>query len=151
YNPVDINMLRQETESHPNPYQGDGPHLVAAGRLRKEKGIDLLLNALPSVVQRFPKIRLTVLGEGPQEAELKAQAAQLGIEKNVDFLGFQKNPWPYLGNADLFILPSRIEGMPNALLEALALGTRTVATASVEAINEIARTNEQLLLVPPES
>lgn len=151
YNPVDVGMLRQVAESQPNPYQGDGPNLVAAGRLRKEKGIDLLLDALPAVIQQFPKVRLTVLGEGPEEAELREQAARLGIDRYVDFVGFQESPWAYLGNADLFILPSRMEGMPNALLEALALGTSAVASASVGALGEIARTNEKLLLVQPEN
>ena len=151
YNPVDVGMLRQEAGSQPNPCQGDGPNLVAAGRLRKEKGIDLLLDALPAVVQQFPKVRLTVLGEGPQEAELREQTARLCIDRYVDFVGFEENPWAYLSNADLFILPSRMEGMPNALLEALALGTPAVATASVGALNEIAQTNEELLLVPPEN
>lgn len=151
YNPVDVGMLRRAAGSQPSPFQRDGTNLVAAGRLRKEKGIDLLLDALPGVVQRFPKVRLSVLGEGPQEAELREQAKRLGIDRHVNFLGFQENPWAYLGNADLFILPSRTEGMPNALLEALALGTPAVASASVGALDEIARTNEELLLVAPEN
>ncbi len=151
YNPLDVGMLRQVAGSQPNPYGGDGPNLVAAGRLRKEKGVDLLLDALPAVVQRFPNARLAVLGEGPQEAELRAQATRLGIDRHVDFVGFQQNPWAYLGHADLFILPSRMEGMPNALLEALALGTPAIATASVGALDEIARTNQELLLVPSEN
>jgi glycosyltransferase involved in cell wall biosynthesis len=151
YNPVDVKMIRHASRSKPNPYQTSGPNLVVAGRLRKEKGVDLLLDALPAVAQRFPNVRLAVLGEGPQEAELRAQTTRLGINKNVDFWGFQENPWTYLGHADLFILPSRFEGMPNALLEALALGTPAIASASVGALDEIARTNEQLLLVPPEN
>jgi glycosyltransferase involved in cell wall biosynthesis len=68
----------------------------------------------------------------------------------VDFLGFQINPWPYFYCADVFVLPSRFEGMPNALLEALALGTPAVATNSVEAMREIHATNENMVLVPPD-
>jgi len=137
YNPVDVSMLRQLAAMEPNPYRGTGPNLVAAGRLRKEKGFDLLLDALPLVAQRFPGVRLALLGEGPDENNLRAQAARLGIERHVDFLGFKQNPWPHFGNADLFVLPSRLEGMPNALLEALALGTPAVATDCPGAVREI--------------
>jgi glycosyltransferase involved in cell wall biosynthesis len=151
YNPLDINMLNQLASAQPNPYQGPGPHLVAAGRLRTEKGVDLLLDAMPAVLRRFPGARLTILGEGPQEAELRMQAAQLEILSHVDFRGFLARPWVYLHYADLFVLPSRREGMPNALLEALALGTPAVATSSVGAIREIQKSNSQMVVVQPES
>jgi glycosyltransferase involved in cell wall biosynthesis len=151
YNPVDIGKVRKLARAQANPFQGPGPHLVVAGRLRREKGVDVLLDAMPAVVRRFPDVRLAILGEGPQEAELKEQAVKLKLMENVDFLGFQANPWPYLGNADLFVLPSRFEGMPNALLEALALGTPVVATDCVGAIREIRESNEQMVLVQPEA
>jgi len=137
YNPVDVSMLRQLAAAQPNPYQGSGPNLVATGRLRKEKGFDLLLDAWPQVAQRFPGVRLALLGEGPEENALRAQAVALGIERQINFLGFKQNPWPYFSNADLFILPSRLEGMPNALLEALALGTPAVAADCPGAVREI--------------
>jgi glycosyltransferase involved in cell wall biosynthesis len=151
YNPVDVSMLRQLAAAHPNPYQGKGPHLLVAGRLRKEKGVDLLLEAMPAVLQRYPGARLAVLGEGPQQAELRAQAERLGIMQNVDFWGFQQYPWHYFRNADLFILPSRMEGLPNALLEALALGTPAVASSSVGAIAEIHASNPEMMLVEPDN
>src|SRR5215470_2933480 len=150
HNPVDTDWLRQLAAAQPNPYQGSGPHLVVAGRLRKEKGIDLLLDAMPAVVQCFPGVRLAVLGEGPDEIKLKAQAARLGIAEQIDFLGFQENPWAYFGNADLFVLPSRLEGMPNALLEGLALGTPAVATDCPGGIREIQQAVGSIDLVPVE-
>jgi glycosyltransferase involved in cell wall biosynthesis len=150
YNPVDVLMLRQLAAAQPNPYHGSGPHLVVAGRLRKEKGVDLLLDAMSAVIQRFPSLRLAVLGEGPDEAALKAQAARLGIEQQVYFLGFQENPWPYFSNANLFVLPSRLEGMPNALLESLALGTPAVAVDCPGGVREIQERVGVLDLVPAE-
>jgi glycosyltransferase involved in cell wall biosynthesis len=151
YNPVDVDRIRKLSAAVPNPFQGPGPHLVVAGRLRKEKGVDVLLAAMPAVFKRFVGARLTILGEGPQDAELRQQAAVLGLAERVDFLGFQPNPWPYLGNADVFALPSRFEGMPNALLEALALGTRAVASDCVGAMREIQDPNHSMVLVPPEN
>lgn len=150
YNPVDIGALRRLAAAQENPYPEAGPNLLFAGRLQKEKGADLLLDAMPAVIQRFPGVRLSVLGEGPEEAGLKAQAARLGIVRHVDFSGFRDSPWSYFSNADLFVLPSRIEGMPNALLESLALGAPAVASSCVGAIGEILESNPQLVVVPPE-
>jgi glycosyltransferase involved in cell wall biosynthesis len=150
YNPVDVARLRQFAAARTNPYQGNGPHLVVAGRLQKEKGLDLLLDAMPAVVQRFPGVRLSILGEGPDEIKLKAQATRLGIAQQIDFLGFQENPWPYFSNADLFILPSRLEGMPNALLECLALGTPALATDCPGGIREMQQAVGSIDLVPVE-
>ncbi|HET9837186.1 MAG TPA: glycosyltransferase [Candidatus Angelobacter sp.] len=151
YNPVDITILRLRADTQANPYKESGPHLVAAGRLRSEKGFDLLLEAMPTIIRRHPVVKLAVLGEGPDEADLREQAVRLGIREHVDFLGFKDPPWPYFRHADLLVMPSRHEGMPNAVLEALALGTRVVATDCPGGIREIAQTGAQIMLVAPES
>jgi glycosyltransferase involved in cell wall biosynthesis len=150
YNPVDIGALRRLAAEQENPYQGNGPRLLFAGRLQREKGADLLLDAMPAVIQRFPGIHLTILGEGPEGPALRAQATRLGIAQHVDFSGYRECPWSYFSNADLFALPSRNEGLPNALLESLALGTPAVASLCVGAIREILASNPQLVVVPPE-
>lgn len=151
YNPVDAGWMRQLADSGGNPFSDSGPHLVAAGRLRKEKGYDLLLQAVPAVVQAFPGTRLTILGEGPLEAELRELARRLGVAENVEFPGYLQEPWSYFKHADLFLLSSRFEGMPNVVLEALALGTRVVATDCVEGMREIQEASDRLVLVPPEN
>ncbi|PYP90913.1 MAG: hypothetical protein DMG65_09795 [Candidatus Angelobacter sp. Gp1-AA117] len=150
YNPVDVDYVRRSAESFGNPYSGDGPHLVTVGRLQREKGLDVLLEAMPGILQAFPMARLAVLGEGPLEAELKAQIRKLGLGESVNFLGFQPNPCPYLKYADLFVLPSRVEGMPNALLEALALGKDVVASDCPGGVREIQDAVKSMVLVPPE-
>ncbi|HEX4604465.1 MAG TPA: glycosyltransferase [Candidatus Angelobacter sp.] len=151
YNPVDAEMIAYMAAAAANPFTAPGPNLVAAGRLRKEKGMDLLLDALPAILQRVPGAHLTILGEGPLEARLKKQAVSLGIDSAVSFMGFQANPWLYLKHADVFVLPSRYEGLPNAVLEALALGTPVVATDCPGGIREIQRSAPQIVLVPPEN
>jgi len=150
YNPVDLNYVRELAMAEGNPYSGPGPHLVTAGRLSREKGFDLLLAAMPSVLEHFPQARLTLLGEGPLAAALNAQSRQLGLSEVVDFPGFQHNPWRYFRHADLFVLPSRYEGLPNALLEALAVGTPVVATDCPGGLREIQACCKQIVLVPPE-
>lgn len=151
YNPVDEVSVRNYAGAENNPYHGDGPNIVAAGRLRREKGFDLLIDALARVRRHIPGAQLTILGEGPEGPALKRQARELDLDRAVHFAGFQQNPWTYFAHADLFVLPSRLEGMPNALLEALALGTPVVATECVEAICELQALDDRIITTPPEN
>jgi len=150
YNAVDVAQIRKLAEIGEDPYRGPGPHLVAAGRFWRQKGFDLLLAAMPAALEGLPGAQLTILGEGPLRGELREQADKLGLTQVVHFLGFQRNPWPYLRYADLFVLSSRYEGLPNILLEALALGTPVVATDCPGAIREVLALSEGMALVPPE-
>jgi glycosyltransferase involved in cell wall biosynthesis len=151
YNPVDVETITRWAHATANPYGNPGPHLVAAGRLRKEKGFDLLIDAMHAVVHKIPGAHLTILGEGPDATQLKAQAHSLGLGEKIDFRGFVQNPWVYMGNADLFVLPSRAEGLPNSLLEALALGTFVVASDCVDAMRELQSLDRRIVLFPPEN
>jgi len=150
YNPVDVEKVQEAADAAPNPYAGLGPHLVAAGRLTRQKGFDILLDAFPAILSSFPQARLTVFGEGPLQTQLLWQAKNLGLAEKVFFLGFRKNPWQYFKHADLFVLPSRYEGMPNVLLEALALGTPVVATDCPGALREMQAIVKSIVLVPME-
>lgn len=151
YNPVDSQRVWELAAIGPTPYVSPGPHLVAAGRLSREKGFDVLLAAMPAVVRHFPTAELLVLGEGPLKAELTDQMRRLSLTQNVHFPGFESNPWRYFRHADLFILPSRYEGLPNVLLEALALGTPVVATDCPGGVREIQACDPEMVLVPPEN
>ena len=137
YNPVAAETIRQRAQAGANPYTGSGPHIIAAGRLSKQKGFDLLLEAMALVRKRVPGAHLTFLGEGPLDSELKAQTERLGLTDAVCFAGFQSNPYPYFKHADVFVLSSRYEGMPSVLLEALALGTFVVATDCPGGVREV--------------
>jgi glycosyltransferase involved in cell wall biosynthesis len=151
YNPVDTEKVRESAQTGNDPFAGTGPHLVAAGRICRQKGFDLLIDAMPAVLRHFPDAQLTILGEGPLEAELREQARNLGLQEKVIFLGFQANPWLYLKHADAFILPSRYEGVPNVLLEALTLGTPVVVSDCPGGIREIRDSVGNMAVVPPEN
>jgi glycosyltransferase involved in cell wall biosynthesis len=144
-------MVRRLADAAENPYNGPGPHMIAMGRLQHQKAYDVLLTAFTAVRKAIPGARLTILGEGPLEGQLKQQAAGLGVVDAVAFAGFQANPWPYVKHADLFVLASRYEGLPNSVLEALALGVSVVATDCPGGTREIQKSAGQIVLVPPES
>lgn len=137
YNPLDLERIRRQAAAGENPYAGPGPHLVAAGRLVEQKGVDILLEALAQARTALPTADLTLLGEGPMEAQLKAQCGRLGLNDAVRFAGFQDNPYPYLRHADLLVLASRYEGLPNAVLEGLGLGTPVVAADCPGGVKEL--------------
>ena len=150
HNPLDVQRIRESVGGATNPFGGGGPHLVSVGRLALQKGHDVLLEAMPETLKHLPSATLTIIGGGPMAAELTARAQQLGLEHAVRFAGEQENPWKWVKHADLFVLPSRWEGMPNAVLEALALGTPVVATDCPGAMREVQREVPELVLVPPE-
>jgi glycosyltransferase involved in cell wall biosynthesis len=120
-NPVDFAGIRAAAEE-PAIRSGAGPQLLAVGRLSREKGFDLLLKAMVLVRERFPEAHLILAGAGPEETALKLLCRELGLEKAVCFAGQVDQPYKYFASTALFVLPSRHEGMPNALLEAAAAG-----------------------------
>ncbi len=113
----------------PRPDRAAGPHAVFVGRLAPEKGLRTLIDAWPIVRRTHPTAQLTLIGEGPDRSPLEAQIARLGLADAVELPGASPSPTALLAAADLFVLPSREEGMSIALLEAMAMGIPLVATA----------------------
>ncbi|WP_197453557.1 glycosyltransferase [Caulifigura coniformis] len=106
--------------------RAEAKRLVAVGSLTPPKGFDRLIAAFPALLERFPGSMLTVLGEGPERGVLEQQIRDLGLASRIDLAGFSADVGTHLAHADLFVLPSRFEGMPNALLEAIGAGRPTV-------------------------
>lgn len=103
--------------------------VLYVGRLHQQKGLDTLLHAFAMLRGQLDRpVVLRLLGEGPAGATLRALAARLGIAADVDFVGRHDDVWSYLDGADIFVLPSRAEGLSNALLEAMAAGVPPVVT-----------------------
>ena len=126
----------------------DVPLIVTIGRLERQKGISFFLQAAREVLQEFPQARFLIVGKGPDEGKLISLARNLGIKKAVRFLGFRNDVPEVLAAADMFVLASLWEGMPNVVLEAMASGKPVVGT-QVEGTEELVIPGETGLLVPP--
>jgi glycosyltransferase involved in cell wall biosynthesis len=120
-NPVDFDAVATRAD-RPSPFTGagPGPHVVAVGRLEPAKGVDRLIAAFPSLLPARKQALLWLVGDGREAPQLAQQAERLGLRDRVRFVGLQANPYPWMKHADLLVLPSRREGMPNTLLEAIA-------------------------------
>ena len=119
------------------------------GRLTRQKGADLLVAALPSLVTSWPQLRCLFVGDGMLGPELRRRAAALEVAPHCVFLGPRHDVADLVAILDLVVLPSRSEGLPFALLEAMALAKPVVATR-VGGNPEVVEDGRTGLLVPPE-
>jgi glycosyltransferase involved in cell wall biosynthesis len=129
HNPMDLGCIETQaalaTDAQSPPSATF--RLIAVGRLTPQKNYPLLLNALSTVTKEEP-VYLNVLGDGPDRPHLKSLVESLGIEEFVQFLGFRRNPFAYMKQADAFVLSSSFEGFGNVIVEAMALGIPVIAT-----------------------
>ncbi len=146
-NPVDLERIHAAMDA-PSARMGPGPHFLAVGRLSQEKGFDLLLDALATVRKQFPGADLIIAGEGREVSALKALCRSLYLEAAVSFVGYVDPVYAFFPGATLFVLPSRYEGMPNALLEAAAAGLPLVATPASQGIVDLLHGQPGTWLVP---
>lgn len=124
YNPIDILEIRSKAEADLNPFFefGNGPNVIGVGRLVYQKGYERILNFIPKILEKYPDLKFWILGAGELELELKKLVNDLDISNHVFFVGNQNNPYVWMKYADLFVLSSHYEGLPNSLLEAITNG-----------------------------
>ena len=133
-NPVDVAALRRAATS-PCREEGSGRRLVAVGRLDAAKGFDLLPGLLATLE---PTDRIRIIGDGPERDRIADAARRAGVADRLTLAGWDAAPGAWMAGADALLVPSRYEGMPNVVLEALALGTPVIATSAAGGVAELA-------------
>lgn len=127
-----------------NVFEVDKPESVTfltVGRLSHEKGNDRLLDACKMLKDEGHEFSLWLVGDGTERDTLMKQASDLGLDGQVSFLGFQKNPYPYMKSADVIVTPSRYEGFSTVVTEAMILG-KAVVTTPCSGMDELLGDNE---------
>ncbi len=150
YNIVDDSLSRSrmmETVNHDWFVNKNCPILVAAGRLAPWKGFADLISAMEILSSRR-RVRLVILGDGPLRAELGGMIINLGLSDVVSLLGYVENPLKFFVAADVFVLSSKVEGLPNVLVEAMMCGCTPVSTDCPTGPSEVLRDGKYGYLVP---
>lgn len=146
YNPIDFDPIEKAVPD--NGYKlSDTFQIVTMGRLIEQKDQRTLLCAFAEVRKRYDA-RLVILGDGPLRCELEALSHELEVESAVDFKGFVSNPFGILKASDLFVLSSKWEGLPTALIEAKGCGMACISTRCPYGPAEIIKNGKTGLLVP---
>lgn len=148
YNPYTIDPAVAAAAASTSAGTTARPLIVGAGRLEKRKGFDVLIDAVAALKKRGIIVDLALLGEGPLADELREQARALGIADQLQLPGFVQDVGDWLKRATLYVLSSRIEGLPGTILEAFAAGTPVVATRCPHGPEELLQEGKAGLLVP---
>lgn len=129
YNIVDENRIQSlGKEAHTVAVQSDTFNIVTTGRLTVQKGYDRLISLFRRIVNRHPKAKLYVIGEGEERPVLEQQIEELGLKDNVILTGFMQNPYALMKQMDLFVCSSLAEGYSLVIAEAITLGLPIIST-----------------------
>lgn len=152
-NPIPLQKL-DILSREPLPAWAEGifckPTILAVGRLTHIKGYDLLITAFSRLILKGIDLHLLILGEGEERQALEKLALACGVQNQVFMPGFIENPYPFFKHAELFVLSSRVEGLPTVIVEALALGLPVVAANCSSGLVEILKHGQYGILIAPE-
>lgn len=152
YNPVEIYKINELSKERINDFHRDNKEkiIISVGRLVEQKDYATLIKSFWKVSKKL-NARLIILGKGHKKNELINLCNKLKIEDKVLFLGFKKNPYKYMKNADLFVLSSKWEGFGHVIVEAMSLGIPVISTDCKSGPSEIIGVNKYGILVPTEN
>jgi len=125
--PHGVNIRPVPEQKRDSPFRLAENQLVVVGRLEEFKGHHFLVDALPEVLRQYPGLVLLIIGEGSRKLYLQQQVHRLGLDKNVLFLGFREDPYSYMTNSDLIIVPSSFEPFGLVFIESFALHVPVIA------------------------
>jgi glycosyltransferase involved in cell wall biosynthesis len=146
-----VSLIRNGVDTNgfaPVPRPGPPRRVVTIANLRPMKGHDAMIDAVPLVLRHFPDATFRLVGDGPLLGGLRGRVRDRGVDESLTFVGHRDDVAAQLSASDIFVLPSRSESLPNAVLEAMAAGLPVIATA-VGGIGEILEDGRTGLLVAP--
>ncbi len=149
YNPAMIEDIEQKKRDNINQpwFENDDTVILGVGEFTEQKDFTTLISAFNQTLEHCDS-KLVLLGQGPQEEEIKTKISRLGLEDHVWLPGFVENPYSYMHSADVFVLSSRWEGCPNVLIEALTCNVPVVSTDSPGGAREVLEDGKYGSLVP---
>lgn len=146
YNPIDSEEIKRKSEESIEIFRDKTFTFISVGRLVEQKGFDILLKAHKLLLEEGILHNVVILGEGSERKKLEKYIKENCLENTVKLLGFKKNPYPYIKQADAYVLSSKYEGYPLVLCEALVLNKKVVA-GNCTGIQEILANNRYGLIV----
>lgn len=146
YNQPSPDKIRKEKERLNIPL--DYKVVGTVSRLYEQKGVRYFIEAIPAIIEKYPRVKLVIAGDGPLQEELEHQSRQLGVEADTIFTGFCPDMQLILSLLDIKVLPSLWEGVPFTVYEAMAMGKPIVST-NVDGLREVLEDGRNALLVPP--
>ena len=147
YNPIDTNeILKKSEENAQLATHNPQSTFISVGTVFPQKGFDRLLKVHKKLLDEGLEHRVLIVGDGYDFENVKNLKTELGIDKSATMLGFTDNPYPYFKAADFFILPSRYEGFPTVLYEAIVL-QKTIVATDVSGVREMLNDGELGLIV----
>lgn len=149
YPPFNLDKYDKAIRSPQPAPMSVGKRIGFVGRLSEEKSVNTLIDAMSIVNKSHPDAVLSIIGTGPMEKYLKKQCNKLNLNKTIRFEGYKPNSFESLKEMDIFVLPSRTEGCPIVVLEAMAIGLPVIAT-NVGGNPELVIDGETGLLIPVE-
>jgi glycosyltransferase involved in cell wall biosynthesis len=149
YNPINVEGISKKSEEKvvSDFIDNDSKIILAVGSFEKQKNFSGLIRAFEILSKKRPDIKLVILGEGSLRLDLESLVEELSLGDKVLLPGFVDNPYKYMKRADVFVLSSINEGLPNVILEAMACGTPIVSTNCPSGPKEILKGGEYGILV----
>lgn len=150
FNPIDTTYIEEKLKQCTSPFDIKYLNFVFVGRIDYVKGLDVLLPAFAKIVKHNTISRLYIVGKifeaDPYFQSLQKLVIELHLEEHIIWTDFTNNPYQYIKYANCFVLPSRVEGLPNVLLDAMYLQVPVVATRSVPVIDRIVTTGRGIVV-----
>lgn len=139
YNPYNIHEIEEKAKEDIDDFEfnEDKYYIITMGRLSNQKGYNHLIRAFNQVSQKYNNVQLIILGNGDKKNDLKKMIEDYNLCSRVFLLGGKNNPYKYVKKANLYVLSSLTEGFPNALCEAMCIGTPVVSVNCKSGPSEI--------------